>query len=77
MVLKSRDEIVAEAATLADTTYDGVKAEVYFSLQDIAGENDDDMFSEQETLGYLALMDDSSSSVIREAGKVVREFLFS
>lgn len=73
--MKTREQILAKAEELKDFHGNPVQEEAHFMLLDIAGDSEEDMFSEDGTLDMLASMSKHEGTVEAEASDMVYEFL--
>ena len=74
-MMKSREEILAKAEELKDFDGNAVQEEAHFMLLDIAGDSEEDMFSEAGVMDMLHSMSKHEGTVEAEAADMVAKFL--
>lgn len=73
--MKSRDEILAKAESLASFDQASKEGEARLILMDIAGSDEADMFSADGALDLLASLDRDEDENVQAASRMVYEFL--
>lgn len=74
--MKTREEILVKAEELKDFEGNAVQEESHFILIDIAGDSDEDMFSEDGILDMLYSMSQQEADpVVSEAADIVLKFI--
>jgi len=73
--MKTRNEILAKAETLAPFDQDTTEGEARSILLEIAGPDEADMCSTDGTFDLLATLDRDDDETVQAASKLVYEFL--
>lgn len=73
--MKTRDEILAKAESLASFDQTSTEGEARLILKDIAGTDEADMFSADGALDLLATLDRDEDETVQAASRMVYDFL--
>lgn len=73
--MKSREEILDQAETLASSPEGSVQEEARMILMDIAGSDEADMFSADGIHDLLFSLDREEDETVQAAAQLVRDFL--